>query len=158
MFADVKNLYDRHRGKSTRLSPEEIAKVLESETSRYLGVYVVVDAPSECDNDDGQRIQLLYILHETCAAQRIRSRPLQDRRSIPGSECTSVIGRVEGKPDPVCITYELHFLTTMLSLRGVPHIFIFWFPCRHNHMIRTTKDLTRVYILSSNVIQSSASS
>ena len=44
----VASLYDKHEGRQTRPSFDEIAKVLQSVTAVYSKVYIIVDALDEC--------------------------------------------------------------------------------------------------------------
>ncbi len=57
-------LYDRHAGRRTRPSLEEIQTALRLVVSSYSKVYVVIDALDECLDHDGSRSQLLAILRD----------------------------------------------------------------------------------------------
>lgn len=56
---DVQALYKLHSRKGTRPTLSEVTKVLQSETGRYLKIFVVVDALDECPEDNGSRKGLL---------------------------------------------------------------------------------------------------
>ncbi|KAI0456007.1 hypothetical protein F5B21DRAFT_168072 [Xylaria acuta] len=55
----VKQLYDQHKGKHTRLSIDEISRALESVTGQCSRVYIVVDALDECQASDNCRTRFL---------------------------------------------------------------------------------------------------
>jgi hypothetical protein len=56
---DVQALYKLHSRKGTRPTLSEVSKMLQSETGRYLKIFVVVDALDECPEDNGSRKSLL---------------------------------------------------------------------------------------------------
>jgi Cdc6-like AAA superfamily ATPase len=55
----VKDLYDRHKEKRTRPSPDEISKALQSVAAMYTRVFIIVDALDECQASDGCRTRFL---------------------------------------------------------------------------------------------------
>ncbi|KAI8633129.1 hypothetical protein F5Y19DRAFT_290242 [Xylariaceae sp. FL1651] len=56
----LKGLYDRHRGRQTRPSLEEVSRALESITSQR--IFVIIDALDECQASDGCRMRFLSAL------------------------------------------------------------------------------------------------
>ncbi|KAI0531849.1 hypothetical protein GGR58DRAFT_210281 [Xylaria digitata] len=48
----IKNLYDRHKTKRTRLSLDEIVELLQSAAAMYSRVFIIVDALDECQTSD----------------------------------------------------------------------------------------------------------
>lgn len=57
--ASVKDLYNRHKGKGTRPSIEEILRALHVVAAMYSRVFIVVDALDECQMSDGCRARFL---------------------------------------------------------------------------------------------------
>jgi Cdc6-like AAA superfamily ATPase len=58
----VQSLYDKHRKKQTRPSPDEISRTLQSVVGTYTRVMIIVDALDECQVSDGcQRMFLSEI-------------------------------------------------------------------------------------------------
>lgn len=55
----VELLYNQHERKKTNPSISEIHNALQAVVSKFLTVYIVVDAVDECRNDDGTRQQLM---------------------------------------------------------------------------------------------------
>ncbi|KAH7403164.1 hypothetical protein BKA64DRAFT_442605 [Cadophora sp. MPI-SDFR-AT-0126] len=55
----VKDLYDRHKTKRIRPSPDEISRSLQAVTALYSRVYIIVDALDECQVSDGCRQRLI---------------------------------------------------------------------------------------------------
>jgi hypothetical protein len=55
----MKSLFERHNGKRTRLSPEEISKVLHSAVIDYSRTFIIIDALDECPVSDGSRRRFL---------------------------------------------------------------------------------------------------
>ena len=55
----VKELYERHKTKRTRPSPEEISRCLQAVISLYSRVFLIVDALDECQVFDGCRQRFL---------------------------------------------------------------------------------------------------
>jgi len=55
----VKDLYDRHKVKRTRLSLEEISRCLQAVTALYSRVFIVLDALDECQVSHGCRPKFL---------------------------------------------------------------------------------------------------
>jgi Cdc6-like AAA superfamily ATPase len=55
----VKNLYERHKGKRTRPSFDEISTVLHSVVVDYSRVFIIIDALDECHGSDGHRQKVL---------------------------------------------------------------------------------------------------
>jgi Cdc6-like AAA superfamily ATPase len=60
----VKNLYERHKHKRTRPSPDEISKALHSVVTGYSLVFIIVDALDECQVSDGGRRKFLSEIFE----------------------------------------------------------------------------------------------
>ncbi|KAL8901819.1 MAG: hypothetical protein Q9207_005011 [Kuettlingeria erythrocarpa] len=67
----VASLYDRHAGRKTRPSLEEIRDAMQAVVSNYAKVYVVIDALDECLDQDGSRSQLLSMLRELQSTGRL---------------------------------------------------------------------------------------
>jgi hypothetical protein len=55
----VKDLYDRHKTKRTRLSLDEISRSLQAVTTLYSRVFIIIDALDECQVSDSCRTKLL---------------------------------------------------------------------------------------------------
>jgi hypothetical protein len=55
----VKDLYDRHKTKRTRLSLDEISRSLQSVLTTYSRVFIIVDALDECQVSDGCRSRFI---------------------------------------------------------------------------------------------------
>lgn len=55
----VQSLYDKHEGKRTRPSLDEISRTLQSVASIYSRVVIIVDALDECQVSDGCRMTFL---------------------------------------------------------------------------------------------------
>ncbi|KAL6406243.1 hypothetical protein AUP68_10413 [Ilyonectria robusta] len=55
----LKNLYDQHKTKRTRPSPDEISGLLQSVAAMYSRVFIIVDALDECRASDGCRTRFL---------------------------------------------------------------------------------------------------
>ena len=55
----VKELYERHSGKQTPPSTDEISKILHSVTANYPKTFFIIDALDECQASDGSRDRLL---------------------------------------------------------------------------------------------------
>jgi Cdc6-like AAA superfamily ATPase len=67
----VRLLYDKHKEKRTRPSPDEISRALHSVADMFSRVIIVVDALDECQASDGSRARLLseiFGLKERCGA------------------------------------------------------------------------------------------
>ncbi|KAL8756771.1 MAG: hypothetical protein Q9184_004385, partial [Pyrenodesmia sp. 2 TL-2023] len=60
----VASLYNRHAGRKTRPSLEEIRSAIQAVVSNHTKVYVVIDALDEYLDQDGSRSQLLSMLRE----------------------------------------------------------------------------------------------
>lgn len=56
---NLKSLYQLHNRKQTRPTLDELARMLQSETSKYSQVFLVIDALDECPDDDGRRQVIL---------------------------------------------------------------------------------------------------
>jgi hypothetical protein len=55
----VKDFYEQHKKKRTRLSFDEISKILQSVVAMYSRVFIIIDALDECQAADGRRIRFL---------------------------------------------------------------------------------------------------
>ena len=55
----VKVLYDRHKNKQTRPSPDEISIALQSIAAIYSRAFIIIDALDECQATDGCRTKFL---------------------------------------------------------------------------------------------------
>ncbi|KAH6999490.1 hypothetical protein EDB80DRAFT_583322, partial [Ilyonectria destructans] len=87
---DVKYLYQRHEGARTRPSFDEISTALQSVTSIYSRVFIVIDALDECQSSDGCRSKLLSNIFSLQAKTKTNvlatSRPLPEiEREFKGS-------------------------------------------------------------------------
>jgi hypothetical protein len=60
----IKQLYDRHYAKRTRLSLEDVAKTLQSVTAMYSKVFIIVDAFIECQAYSSCRATFVSILFD----------------------------------------------------------------------------------------------
>jgi Cdc6-like AAA superfamily ATPase len=56
---NLKDLYERHSGKRTRPSTDEISKVLHSVIAKYSKTFIIIDALDECQVSDGSRERFL---------------------------------------------------------------------------------------------------
>ncbi len=76
--ATVKNLYDKHITKRTRLSHNEIYESLQAVTMLYSQVYIIIDALDECRISSRQEfIASLFDLQTACSINLfITSRPI----------------------------------------------------------------------------------
>jgi hypothetical protein len=78
----VKTIYNQHKDRRTRPSPEEILKALDSVLTTYSSVYIVVDALDECQLLNGCRSIFLSKLFSLQAKYRAKlfatSRPIAD--------------------------------------------------------------------------------
>jgi Cdc6-like AAA superfamily ATPase len=71
LLGTVKDLYNRHKMKRTRLSLEEISRSLQAVATLYSRVFIIVDALDECQVSDGCRqrfISGLFSLQAKCGA------------------------------------------------------------------------------------------
>jgi hypothetical protein len=59
LLDSVQSLYDKHKGKRTRPSLDEISRTLQSVASIYSRVVIIVDALDECQVSDGCRMTFL---------------------------------------------------------------------------------------------------
>jgi hypothetical protein len=59
MPKSMKSLYERHKGKRTRPSLDEISKALHSVVADYSRAFIIIDALDECQVSDGGRRMLL---------------------------------------------------------------------------------------------------
>ena len=57
--SNVKELYDRHKIKRSRLSLDEVSRCLQSVAAIYSRVFIIVDALDECQVSDGCRTRFL---------------------------------------------------------------------------------------------------
>lgn len=67
----VKALYDKHKRKQTRPSIDELSQALQSVTTLYGKVFVIIDALDECQASDGCRSRVLtemFNLNTKCRA------------------------------------------------------------------------------------------
>jgi len=67
--SSVESLYNRHKGRGTRPSFDEISKTLQSVATMYSRTFIVVDALDECQVSDGCRTRFLaelFILQNKC--------------------------------------------------------------------------------------------
>jgi hypothetical protein len=55
----VKNLYEFHKNKRTRLLFNNISKALHSVIANYLKAFIIINALDECQVSDGDRRKLL---------------------------------------------------------------------------------------------------
>jgi hypothetical protein len=65
----VESLYDKHKGKHTRPSINEISKAIQSLSAIYSRVFIIVDALDECQASNGCRARFLseiFSLQEEC--------------------------------------------------------------------------------------------
>jgi hypothetical protein len=86
----IKELYDRHKTKQTRPSPEEISRSLQGVSALYSRVFVIIDALDECQVSDGCRQRFLsgfFNLQVKCGANLfVTSRPISSiKRELEGS-------------------------------------------------------------------------
>jgi Cdc6-like AAA superfamily ATPase len=78
---NVKSLYERHKGKRTRPSLDEILKALHSIVAGYSRVFIIVDALDECQGSNGGRKRFLAELFDLQA--RTGASLLTTSRFIP---------------------------------------------------------------------------
>ena len=55
----VQSLYDKHKGKPTRLSLDDTTRTLQSVVTMYSRVFIIVDALDECQTSEGCRSRFL---------------------------------------------------------------------------------------------------
>ena len=60
----VKELYEQHNAKRTRPSANDISKSLQSVSSLYSSIFIVIDALDECQESDGCRSRFLSAIFE----------------------------------------------------------------------------------------------
>ena len=85
----VKVLYKKHKVKRTRPSFDEISKTLQSVTTMFSKVFIVIDALDECQTTDGCRTRLLTEIF--LAQAKSRANVFATSRFLP-----EVIERFEG--------------------------------------------------------------
>ncbi|KAF5003959.1 hypothetical protein FDECE_9548 [Fusarium decemcellulare] len=59
LLAEVQALFDKHQGKQTQPSQDEISHTLHLVIQRFSKVFVIVDALDECETSEGCRLKLL---------------------------------------------------------------------------------------------------
>ena len=59
LSAELRELWNRHKEKQTRLSLDDVLKILHLTVSSFSSVFIVIDAVDECQRSDGCRTALL---------------------------------------------------------------------------------------------------
>jgi len=107
----VKDLYNYHKKQGTRPLLDEISRSLQSVASLYQRVFIVVDAPDECESHDGCRATFMSRIFDLQARAQVSflatSRMIQD---IEKNFQDSLRREIKASDEDVCRYIDGHML------------------------------------------------